>query len=252
LDPKILPLLFVVGAVLLGVVSNATYELIKAWISGDDKTVTVVPYVFVVGAGLLLLLLLSVSVFNALRQRFGQKLQIDEVKPRQGLVVLVSQGQIEKIPALAAIQFHQSRLAHCWLIAPPRPAQENVAQAAISGQSSGKNAEDLMAMFAKATFKMHLVNRLEDKEVDADDPASVVAAIESVYRQASALKLPNKEMIADITGGTKPMTAAMALACTKANRDMEYLLPRKKDEGGRADPSMGSVPKLLNLRLQLN
>ncbi|NJM42473.1 MAG: hypothetical protein HC853_17905, partial [Anaerolineae bacterium] len=127
------PILFVLGAVLLGIVSNAAYEMLKAVVAGD-KVIGSTPYVFGFGLGLLVLLLLSFSLFNGLRRLLGRRLQVDVVLPRRGLVVLVSQSQLETNAALVAIRYHQSRLEHCWLIAPPKPAQEPKPQKTVDTQ----------------------------------------------------------------------------------------------------------------------
>ena len=43
--------------------------------------------------------------------------------------------------------------------------------------------------------------------------------------------LKAEEIIADITGGQKPMTAGMALACLAKNLDMQYMKARRNEQG---------------------
>lgn len=95
------------------------------------------------------------------------------------------------------------------------------------------------------------LEKIHIQEVDEYDPQKVFEAIELVYKEVKVLGLKPREMVADITGGTKPMTAGMVLACTPADRHVEYLKPNRTFPDGRADPSGGFTPKLIDLEFFL-
>jgi hypothetical protein len=58
---------------------------------------------------------------------------------------------------------------------------------------------------------------------------------------------PN-EIIADITGGVKPMTAGMTLACVARNRNMQYMkVPR--DKTGQVIPGVTPEPIRVPIRI---
>jgi len=47
--------------------------------------------------------------------------------------------------------------------------------------------------------------------------------------------------VADISGGTKPMAAGMALACLARNRDMQFM-KRPRDTSGHETPATTAEP----------
>jgi hypothetical protein len=54
-------------------------------------------------------------------------------------------------------------------------------------------------------------------------------------------------IIADITGGQKPMTVGMALACLERNQTMEYLRARRNAQG---DADRDLQPEPIKLEVQ--
>ena len=84
-----------------------------------------------------------------------------------------------------------------------------------------------------------------------NNPESIYRAIDRAYDEAQDYGLMLRDVIADLTGGTKVMTATMAMACSGLGRDIEYLLPNRYLADGRADPTAGSKPCLLDLSVAL-
>jgi hypothetical protein len=184
-----------------------------------------------------------------LQKLFQRKIIVRPIRPRAGLIVLVSQGKLDEIPAMAAIRYHfrgeadereTATLRHCWLVTSPRPRlPEEPSHGNM--QSAWQNALDLKERY-RDQLEMHVV------EIDPDDPADIYTKINHIYGEAKTKRLRMSDLVADFSGGTKMMSVGMVLACTPSDRDVEYLKPRQLDERGRAVPSAGADPKLVDLR----
>lgn len=229
LEPTSVPLLFVSFVILLNLISNALYDWTKTWIGTPIR----------VAFYTLSVIILLVVIFELIR-RFKLRLIVRSIKPRRALVVLVSQGRTEDIPATAAIKYHLSALEHCWLITSPEPANPPPSPS----QSAWKNAAALKVQH-EGSVKMHT------KVIDPEDPQSIFQAVAQVYSEAKSLDLSSKEIVADFTGGTKMMTAGMVLACTPADRDVQYMKPLAFLADGRADLTAGSEPRWVDLNFFL-
>lgn len=241
LEPGGVPVLFMIGTTLLALLGNAVYDLVKEYVGTAWG-------VLVVAVAVLALLVVLLAV---LRLLLGRRLDVREVRRRPALVALVSQGKLSTNPALTAIKFHHRGLEdehsdqvlrHCWLVASPRPDEEPEQRGTGEPyQSSWKNAQDLRALYEPQGVDVQI------KTVNPEDPQSVFHAIDQIYRQVTALHLKSEDVIADFTGGTKVMTAAMVLSCTPAGRDVQYLKPRHLLPDGRYDPAEGSEPRWVDL-----
>lgn len=236
LEPGPAPVLFIIGTTLLALLGNAAYDLVKgltrsAW------------GVLVVAVVILALLVVGLAV---VRRVFKTELTIRPVGRRPALIVLVSVGRLSTIPAMAAIKHHHSNLEgeqkgrtlrYCWLIASPKPDVEPQQRGQGEPfQSSWKNAQDLRAMYEPLGVDVRI------REVDPEDPRAIFQTMEDIYAEVKALRLKPSEVIADFTGGTKIMTAGMVLACTPADRDVQYMRPLRHLVDGRADPEAGADP----------
>jgi hypothetical protein len=211
------------------------------------------------GAAVLLLglMVIGYSVFLWIRQRIRTRLVISNIIPRRGLIVLVSQGRLDDIPATAAIRYHylgeknersEPVLAHCWLVTSRRAPQEpDVHLSTMSNESvtsAWKNAQTLKEQY-EGLVEMY------SRSIDPEDPENIFQVIEEIYTEAKQLNLKSADLVADFTGGTKMMTVGMVLACTPEDRDLEYMRPRRFLGDGRVDPSAGSDPKLVDLNFFL-
>jgi|GEM_PF-2509048 len=240
LEPGAAPLLFLVGAVLLGVISNAAYDFTSSLLGKPG-----VVFVSAIGA-----LVTLVILYALIPRLFRPRLTITDIAPRAGLIVLVSQGQLDSLAAHTAIKHHLPRLKNCWLITSPKPkpkedpdqneSQEKPPQPAP--QLAWKNAEDLKALYESPTCHLEIV------KVDPENPEEIYKKVEQAFRDAQRkYGLPRYEIVADYTGGTKTMTVGMVLACTYNHCDVEYVRPRAFLDDGRADPHAGSDPKQVDL-----
>ncbi len=226
LEPGPTPGLFVLSTMILGAAGNALYDSL-------NDIIPAALAVLVIALGVLVLFVLAFAMVREFRPR----VVTSRIKPMRGLIVLVSQGELENIPASEAIKFHyapdakEHALDHCWLLRTPAPLKEADGPA----KSSWMNAQSLEEKY-RGRVKMYL------KNVEVDDPESVSMALAQAYQEARKLKLKENEIVADITGGTKMMSVGMALAGIAAGIDLTYLKARQLFPDGRANPGAGSDP----------
>ncbi len=169
----------------------------------------------------LLMLLMTIGVLiRAWRKRSG-RVDIREKqvpRPRRGLILLAGP---QKRSNPAALDHHLNRLEHCWIIATP----ESVGTATALFQEYGNRLE---------------IHYGSGYIVDAEEFAptyDVVMRILSKEMQEAGLGVT--EMIADITGGTKPMTSGMALACVACHIPMQYIKTNRGVDGQVSGDSWG-------------
>ncbi len=245
-DPRI-PILFLLGLALTAVLGNAIYDWLLDLVPS--------PWLLAVLALLALALLVAVyALIGWLRERLGLDVAMSErqVEPRPGLIVLVSHGQLETIPALAAIRYHdrgerddrpERTLRYLWLLASPAAAPEAGEPDPETPSTSAANAERLASRYRPLLQHAEIVSIR-----DIDDPQQAFEAVEGIYREAQArFGLRDQDIIADYTGGTKSMTAGMVLACTARERDLQFMKPRRYLADGRADLKAGSEPRLVDI-----
>jgi hypothetical protein len=150
-----------------------------------------------------------------------------------GLIVLVGPGRPGEDPmsqsAGLAITHHMSTdhdagLRKCWLITPR------------TNPSAMEVASKLLAKCVEKTINAKIVT--------IEDPFDVQAtydAVRSIYNEeAAASNLERWQVIADFTGGTKPMTAGVVLACGQ-DWPMQYMY-------GRAE-GVPSTPRRIEFKL---
>lgn len=138
---------------------------------------------------------------------------LDEQKPRprRGLILLVSKHMGS---APAAIQHHLPGLTDCWL---------------ISSSESATVAAELAQQFSSDTTTFHYGSSFE---INSDEAASTYRVARQIFNSAApALGLSSTEIIADITGGSKPMTAGLVLAAVSERRPIQYVLAKKDEKG---------------------
>ncbi len=185
----------VFGAVLLSVFANLAYDFFKEF-GGIIAAAILLSLFFIAGIAL-------VALFEYQRQRRRQSLKpIDKPRPakHKGLIILVSSAPVVK----KAIAYHLPELEYCWLITTP--------QTAVLGAEIQKEFLD----------RVKCVPRGIENELDSEGCYHLVAAI---YQEAPRLGLSPSSIIADITGGTKPMTTALVLACLNGEPplDLEHV-----------------------------
>jgi hypothetical protein len=154
------------------------------------------------------------------RRRQGTALgtPADREHPMQseGLVFLFTNE-----PALReAIKHHGAVLKHCWLIVTPEM------QTAVS---------NVISQFKEIQFSLKPISDLYNTRA-CYDTANHIFEHETTLQQ-----IPLSRMMADITGGTKPMTVGLFLACVKHGVAVEHV-PAIYDEITRKP--IGTLPPI--------
>ena len=205
-DPNRSIAFFVVGTAALTVAVTVMYDTVKESLG-------------LWGAWGLALLLVAVAVaaitYQAVRRRMVGQVGISEEmkpKPRRGLILLVSPHPSSTAPH--AVEYHLGTLEACWLVASP---------------DSVRMAEQL---YEKYRDQIPYIAYGTGYTVEADEVEDTYTQVLRIYEQELPQRgLKPEEVIADITGGQKPMTAGMALACLAKNLDMQYMKARRNEQG---------------------
>jgi uncharacterized membrane protein YuzA (DUF378 family) len=180
-------------------------------------------------------------IITLLRQRKQQPPLVlvpeDQRPPKhRGLILLVGTGRPGEASmdqsALTAIKHHLagasgSGLEYCWLI--PSSGERGSVPVALKLEQQCK---DLGVKQTKIV-----------KPVDFLSVQDTYDCVQDIYaRDVRAAGLQEQDVIADFTGGTKPMSAGMILACGE-RRTMQYVQGRKA--GTRENPVIASLPMLI-------
>lgn len=233
------PLLLIVVAVALGLLGEGTSKLIDVFFPEDKIFLRGLS---TVGAGLFLLFFTAYlgDLWERVRHLFSRTETnppsmefTDEVRRRSGLVVLVSAGPDP--PAAGAITYHSEdrSLKHCWLVTGPGEGES----------SSESNAETLKALWEPKGVHVEII-----KLGNAFDAEEAFLKTQVVYEVALGIhKLTIEDLIADFTGGTKPMTMGLVLATVERGIDLQYMQAVQTDDRGRAVVGTRSYPRMIDV-----
>lgn len=116
----------------------------------------------------------------------------------RGLIFLFSREDTLR----EAIQYHQPTLEHCWLLVTPEMRDR---------------AASVVSHFPNLSFTLHPLG-------DRYDSQACYQTVLDIYRrEAPRQGISPKQVIADITGGTKPMTMGMIVACLEGDYPIEHV-----------------------------
>ncbi len=209
---------FVVTAILIAAAVNILTSIIVGMV-GPIWAVGIM-----VTAGLLTLAYANWSAYR-FRQRLieGERIIGDKPHPvvRPGLIVMVTKAPT----ARKAIDYHQPVLKHLWLIITPEM----------------RDAANQLRTYAESL-------QISCHPLDLDqeyDPSRCYHLVRHTYEvDAGACKLERSEIIADMTGGTKPMTAGMVLACSDLNVPLQHV-PTRFVGGGQPTVPLDPIEVLI-------
>ncbi len=141
-------------------------------------------------------------------------------RPRRGLVLLAGPT---KASNPAAIAYHKNSLTHCWILSTPQ---------------SAKTAADLFSQYG-SQFNIRYG---PDYTVDAEDLTSTYQAVMRIFtKELQPSGLSTVDVIADMTGGTKPMTSGMVMACLARRVSLQYV-KALRDEKGKVEHGAWGEP----------
>ena len=156
-----------------------------------------------------LLFVYAYTVSESRRRERGLGLISDRPNPPQGhgLIFLFSRENTLR----EAIKHHQPELTHCWLLVTP---------------AMQSRAANIINEFPDLSFTLHPLN-------DRYDSQGCYRTVANIYREEAPRRgLLPQHVIADITGGTKPMTLGMIVACLEGDYPIEHV-PTAFDAAGR-------------------
>jgi hypothetical protein len=209
------PLSFLVGGLALAVAGNILSDLLKIYLGAEARRLWLI---FILVLALLLAFVLLAHGLQQVRARFlaaSGYLVSEHPRPKRhkGLIAFVSQPEhLEK-----AIDYHSHTLEQVWLLTTDE--SRAVAQDIVDKHSTIKRAFTIVP----------IKNQWDLPEARL--------AVEGIYRTRLG-DLAEEDVIADFTGGTKPMTVGMIFACLNPSRHLEYVPARyvNKRLVGSMDP----------------
>jgi hypothetical protein len=151
-------------------------------------------------------LIVSISRLNETKYQVISKVDsVKDLEDAEGLNELYKVRGVGQ--TFRAIKHHLGRLEVCWLLC-------------TGDVNEGKElVEYFIRKFGSRTVKVKSVPLESPNEI-----GSVHKAINDVYvNKIKEYNLEEKEVIADVTGGTTIMSSAMTLACISPDRDIEYV-----------------------------
>lgn len=232
LDPNRSILGFIIGTACLAALVQWLFNAAKYFSAGDaDLQFKFEGFIFL--ASFFLAAFIVVRDYLRLRQRrLGQITTREHIpQPRQGLILLVG-----PLPATspASIDLHLPRLKHCWL---------------LTTKGSLKTARQIARRYSRKQIDFHMG---PSYEVDLDRIQSTYDVVVRILdHEASSFGLDKAEVISDITGGVKVMTAGMTLACLARNAEMVYM-KKPRDKTGKPIEEEPFQPVLIDTEFILN
>jgi hypothetical protein len=204
---------FVLNTVLIAAAVNLVSAILME-AAGVGWTLFVLILLPVVG-------LLLVNLYQWWRERHlaaGNRIIYNRPSPmeKRGLIVMASNEQVQK----EAINYHAPQLQHVWIIVTPE---------------MGAIGQVLEAHVRKLGAEPHWLSLTS--EYDVSMCYQLVREVFTV--RAPQLRLLSSQIAADMTGGTKPMTAAMVLACADLGADVLEHVPTRFVRG---DPTLPLRP----------
>jgi hypothetical protein len=205
------PTLFLAGAVLVAVMGNMASDLLKSYF-GDERARLWV--IFTVSSVILFLLVAVIYAAGVFRAMFTSRsvyrfLNKPNPAPRKGLIAFVSLTQRAHLDQ--AINYHRATLNRLWLIAT---------------QECQVRAAQLVAEYNKNGIRVSVVPLSEEWDL-----IQAKETVEKIYAEQLD-GIAEEDIIADFTGGTKPMTVGMVFACLTPSRSLQYVPAEyNKDRG---------------------
>jgi hypothetical protein len=192
--------------------------LSPGWVAG------LTPFVVL---ALVLLVIVAFAAWQGRRTlapgRFGPD-PLPKPEGKRGIVILVSRAD----SAMYAIEYHyrqQGTLRYVWLIPSSDDAQE------YFGASSRETVDEIVSACEKLQAEVEAESgqkRPLDAKIlghaspaDAQDTFDLVNRVYRTY--GPRLELESEQIIADFTGGTKPMSVGMIMACLQTERSLQYV-----------------------------
>jgi len=214
---------FALGLVVVGLLGDLAYDLLTA--PADNLPVAWRPAV----AAALLTGLAYLLYDRDRRRGRGVQAVVDESQlapPHAGLIWLFGPGRFEHL--LFALDHHRKGggAAHCWLV------MQNV-----------EPVREALNRLTQQLLEQGVETHLHPVYIPQLGFEPAYQAVRAVFeREAAEEGLRSEQVIADITGGTKPLTAGMVLAALTTGGALEYV---ESDRDAQGQPIPGTLRVVL-------
>jgi len=205
------PILFLAGAMLVAVMGNAASDLLKSYFGDEPWRLWVILIISSLILFLLVAVIYAAGVFSAMFTARSVYRFLDKPNPapRKGLIAFVSLTQRAHLDR--AISYHSQTLKRVWLLAT---------------QECQVRAAQLVAEYKKTGVQVSVVPLSEEWDL-----IHAKEMVERIYTEQLD-GMAEEDIIADFTGGTKPMTVGMVFACLTPARSLQYVPAEYvKDQG---------------------
>lgn len=212
---------FVLGVVAIGIASNFVFSVVAF------------PATISLGSGVRVVLCVAVLVLCAYaayrydlkvawdRARLTPTIKENAAPISPGMIWLLSLGRPD-LPCFA-IRYHYAtesaaRLRHCWVL--------------ITPDVKAANAFDLLKT---RIDELGYDVQLHPVELASDTANVTYQAIESIYTDLARkpeIDLAPRDIVSDMTGGTKQLTAGMVMACLLHEWPLEYIVSERDKATG--------------------
>lgn len=214
---------FALGLLVIGLLGDVTYALLTA--PADSLAIAWRPAV----AALSLTGLAYLLYRQDRRRGRAVRAVVDESRlapPHVGLIWLFGPGQFEHL--LFALEHHRrgGGAIHCWLV------MQNV-----------EPVRQAFNQLSQQLLERGVTTRLHPIYIQQLDVQATYQAVRAVFeREVAEESLGLEEVIADITGGTKPLTAGMVLAALTCGGAVEYV---ESERDAKGQPAPGTLRVIL-------
>ncbi len=222
---------FVLGVLGFGILANFFFAVAYDWDNlTADRLLRVCATIALFFALAYLAALYDQRLARKMHQA-GSTIKEDIAERHAGLICLLS---LQFQPCFIAIKHHCSAhvsgepLRHCWVLITPEAERQG-----IFGQLQARVSDE--AGFNLTLHPIYLAN--ETIEVSYREVSDIYA-----FRSVEQHLKPH-QIMADLTGGTKTMTAGMVMACQDHGYALEYVRSQYGPDGRRIDDT-GAVIKV--------
>jgi len=203
---------FALGLLIVGILSNFVYDLLTVPGASWPATIRVI-----------LASVALIAVAYALYQRDRRHRQtvgaaVDESRlapPHAGLIWIFGPGRFDHL--LFALRHHRRGGGgeHCWLIMQDTPTMQRA-----------------FNELSQQLVQHQIDTRLHRVYLERLDVQATYQAVRTIFeREAGEAGITQEQLIADITGGLKPLTAGMLLATLTTGSALEYVESDRDKEG---------------------
>lgn len=204
---------FTAGLLVVAVLGNLLYDLLVHPLLG----------LWPIGRALLAIVLLVGAAYwlyrRDVRHRYALNASVDETRlaqPCTGLVWMLGPGFFEHL--ITAIRHHQEHggASHCWLVM----------------EADNKAVERTYTEVTEQLAALESHVKLHPQYLDKLDIAASYDTVRLILeRESEEAGLTVGDLVCDITGGIKPLTAGMILAAITAGSPLEYVETDRDDSG---------------------